>query len=326
MQANSPASGEINLRCAWRRFYVCEQSAAAQFEIGNHAVVRLQGPFESEGVHSRAVSGTAFLNDKKCRNNIHRIFQTAAEKSRTVRRSENQAVAQAEIPDAVGGLTPVCTVATSGPDLEFVAAFNGTCLRTGGRCKEKSGKEDGGDRSIQRRVSFRAFDSRHVASGADEDIELSGERRISSISFEVGADDLNDIVGGFFGRLRIARHVIADVVFHQFGHEAIDGAASGGEALERVGARFIFVEGAKNAFELADDFLGAVDEVEFFARSMGHFSLAYPIGVWYQDSGLKEMASRTVEQRAGGSSTAQLSAKVNAEGAGEGGETDPLTD
>ena len=90
--------------------------------------------------------------------------------------------------------------------------------------------------------------------------------RPSSTLFEIGADDLDDIVGGFFRGFGIAGHVVADMVFHQFGHEAIDGAASGGETLEGFRARVVFVEGAHDAFELADDFLGAVDEVQFFAR------------------------------------------------------------
>jgi hypothetical protein len=108
----------------------------------------------------------------------------------------------------------------------------------------------------------------HRNSGAEEDIENPRERRLSSTSFQVAADNLNDIVGGFFRGFGIPRHVIANVVFHQLGHEAVDGAASGGEALEGVGARLIFMKRAKNAFELPDDFLGAIDEIEFFSRSM----------------------------------------------------------
>ena len=76
---------------------------------------------------------------------------------------------------------------------------------------------------------------------------------------------MDDIVSGFLRGLGIARHVVADVIFHEFGHEAVDGAASGREALEGFGARLVLVEGAQDAFELADDFLGAVDEVQFFA-------------------------------------------------------------
>ena len=55
-------------------------------------------------------------------------------------------------------------------------------------------------------------------------------------------------------------------------HEAIDRAAGCGQALQRFGARLVFVKCAKHAFELADDFLGARDEVELFARSVRHFA------------------------------------------------------
>ena len=65
--------------------------------------------------------------------------------------------------------------------------------------------------------------------------------------------------------------MIADVVLHQLGHEAVDGAARGGQALEGVRARLIVVQSTKNTFELPDDFLGAVDQVQFFARSVRHF-------------------------------------------------------
>jgi hypothetical protein len=102
----------------------------------------------------------------------------------------------------------------------------------------------------------------------NEDIENPRQRRLSSSSFQVATDNLNDIVGGFFRGFGIARHVVADVVFHQFGHEAVDGAAGGSEALEGVGAGLILMERAKNAFELPDDFLGAIDQIQLFSRSM----------------------------------------------------------
>ena len=79
--------------------------------------------------------------------------------------------------------------------------------------------------------------------------------------FEVGADDLDDVVSGFFRGFGIAWHVIADMVFHQFGHERVNGAACSGEALESVRAGIVVVECAEDAFELADDFFGAVDEI-----------------------------------------------------------------
>jgi hypothetical protein len=58
--------------------------------------------------------------------------------------------------------------------------------------------------------------------------------------------------------------VVADVVLHQLRHQAIDGAARGGKALQNVGARFFLVQGAEHAFQLPDDLLGAVNEVQFF--------------------------------------------------------------
>ena len=62
------------------------------------------------------------------------------------------------------------------------------------------------------------------------------------------------------------------MVLHEFGHQAVDGAARGGEALEDIRAGIIFIQSAQNTFELPDDFLGAVDEVQFLARSVRHFS------------------------------------------------------
>jgi len=63
------------------------------------------------------------------------------------------------------------------------------------------------------------------------------------------------------------------MVLHQLGHEAVDGAARGGKALEGVGARFIVVQSTKNPFELPMTFIGAVDQVQFFgARGVRHFA------------------------------------------------------
>jgi hypothetical protein len=74
---------------------------------------------------------------------------------------------------------------------------------------------------------------------------------------QVGAHDLDEIVGGFLRGFRFARHVVADVVFHQFAHKAVDGAAGGGEALQDFGAGLVLIQGAADGFELAHDFLGA---------------------------------------------------------------------
>jgi hypothetical protein len=71
-------------------------------------------------------------------------------------------------------------------------------------------------------------------------------------SLQIGANDLNDIVGSFAGGLGVARHVVADVVFHQLRHQAIDGAVGGRKTLQNVVARILLIQGAKNAFQLPD--------------------------------------------------------------------------
>jgi hypothetical protein len=97
-----------------------------------------------------------------------------------------------------------------------------------------------------------------------EDIENQAERRISSKSlrsdsnpsFQLGADNLDNVVGSLFAGFRIAGHVVSNVVLHELGYETVDGTAGGGKALKRVGARLILVQRKKNAFELTDDSLG----------------------------------------------------------------------
>ena len=113
------------------------------------------------------------------------------------------------------------------------------------------------------------FPSSRIGCTEDIEKEQKGDSSVRSNrsclpSFQVRTDDLDHIVGGFFRGLGIARHVVADVIFHQFPHETVDGSAGGGEALENFGARVVIIEPAQNAFELANDLLRAVDEVEFF--------------------------------------------------------------
>jgi len=59
--------------------------------------------------------------------------------------------------------------------------------------------------------------------------------------------------------------VVADVVLHQFPHQAVDGAARGGQALQDVGSVPVLFNGAEGGFQLADDFLSAGNSIEFFA-------------------------------------------------------------
>jgi hypothetical protein len=37
---------------------------------------------------------------------------------------------------------------------------------------------------------------------------------------QIGAHDADQIIRSFFGRFAVSRHMVANVVFHQFGHEA----------------------------------------------------------------------------------------------------------
>jgi hypothetical protein len=83
---------------------------------------------------------------------------------------------------------------------------------------------------------------------------------------QIRSDNLNQIVGGFLGGFRVSRHVVADVVLHQFAHEAVDGAARGGEALQDLGARLVLIQGAPDGFELPHNFLGATQQIQLFSR------------------------------------------------------------
>jgi hypothetical protein len=173
--------------------------------------------------------------------------------------------------------------------LPFVAAIEWPGLGADGwdeqKCGERRGKKCDEKKSVHVRSSREIGCTSWGVGRVGKIYKIKFERaiylnRLSSRpgwkSFEVGADDLDDVVGGFFGGFGVAGHVISNVIFHEFSHEAIDGAAGCGEALEGVGARLVFIEGAQNAFELADDFFSAVDEIEFFSGGVGHFpSLPY---------------------------------------------------
>ena len=58
------------------------------------------------------------------------------------------------------------------------------------------------------------------------------------------------------------------MILHQFSHQAIDGSAGSGEALQHFRALFVIIQGPENSFELADDFFGAVYEIYFFCSRM----------------------------------------------------------
>ena len=64
--------------------------------------------------------------------------------------------------------------------------------------------------------------------------------------------------------------MVADVVFHQLSHQAVDGPAGGGQALQHFRALFVIIQGPENSLELADDFFGAVYQINFFRGGVGH--------------------------------------------------------
>jgi hypothetical protein len=65
--------------------------------------------------------------------------------------------------------------------------------------------------------------------------------------------------------------VLADVVFEDLGHEAVDAAADVGEEHEDVGAVRVAAEGALDSVDLTADALDAGEE--FFVLTMSHFVL-----------------------------------------------------
>ena len=71
--------------------------------------------------------------------------------------------------------------------------------------------------------------------------------------FQIRPHDFDQIVRSVLGRFCVARHVVADVVFHQFAHQAVDRATRGGQALQDFGARLVLIQGAPDSLELPHD-------------------------------------------------------------------------
>src|SRR6266851_5069129 len=128
VQADGAAGSEIDVGCCFGDFGIGKESAAAEFEIGNDAAVSVQRPFEGERIYANAVSGVRFLSNEEDRDGVDRIFQAATKETWSVRLGEDQAITKTRVPDAVAGLAASDPVAASGPNLQFVAAFNGTGL------------------------------------------------------------------------------------------------------------------------------------------------------------------------------------------------------
>jgi len=146
VEAQSAAACEIDAGGSFGDFGIGEESAAANFEIRDHAAVCLQRPFEREWIYAEAVGNIRFLNNQEGGYGVHGIFQAATEETGSVRRGEDQAVTEACVPNAIAGLGAIDPVPSAGPNLQFVSALDGAGLRANcGRMQEYSkgeGRQD----------------------------------------------------------------------------------------------------------------------------------------------------------------------------------------
>jgi hypothetical protein len=89
--------------------------------------------------------------------------------------------------------------------------------------------------------------------------------------FKVRADNLNHVLSRFLARFRILRHVVEDVVLHEFSHEAVDRAPGSRETTKDLGALLVSVQPFEDGFELSNYLLGSIDQIQFFSGGMRHF-------------------------------------------------------
>ncbi len=158
VEADGAAGGEIDAGSAFGDFGIGKESAAAKLEVGNDAAAVGQHPLEGERIDAGAVGGVRFLNDEENGDGVDGIFQTAAEKPRAMGIGENQAVTEADVPNAVAGLGAVGAVASASPYLNFVAARDRAGLGACQRGTEENDKDEGCEESSHRCVSLKLFE------------------------------------------------------------------------------------------------------------------------------------------------------------------------
>ncbi len=160
MQADGAAGRKIDSRNSRGHLRVCEERPAANLEIGYDVAPRSKRPFERKRVHTHAVGRILLLNHDENRHRLDGILQAASEKPGPMRLRENQTVAQANIPNTVAQLAAVSAMASAGPNLDFMLAFDGTSLRAGnGNTQGEHKKEKSENCTSQRRVSSAKLDS-----------------------------------------------------------------------------------------------------------------------------------------------------------------------
>ena len=103
---------------------------------------------------------------------------------------------------------------------------------------------------------------------ADWSVLRDRQRRL----FKVRADNLNHVLSRFLAGFRILRHVVEDVVFHEFRHQAVDRTTRGSETAENLGALLVAIESLEYRLELPNDFFGSIYQIQFFSRGMRHFA------------------------------------------------------
>jgi hypothetical protein len=93
-----------------------------------------------------------------------------------------------------------------------------------------------------------------------------------SPSLQVGPQDFDKFVSPFrpLGRAGGLNDMLPDVIFHDLGHKAVDGAPHGGDELEHLRTFRLGFKGALNGFDLAAHAMYAGNELLFLANSMGH--------------------------------------------------------
>ena len=69
---------------------------------------------------------------------------------------------------------------------------------------------------------------------------------------------LNHVLRGFLCGFGILRHVVEDVVFHEFPHQAVNRSPGAGETVKNFRALLIFIQSLQDRVELSDDLFGSV--------------------------------------------------------------------
>jgi hypothetical protein len=104
--------------------------------------------------------------------------------------------------------------------------------------------------------------------------DIVGEAITRRPSLEIGADDIDQLVGGV-GSVRVALSlgiddVDTDVVLHNLGHEAVDRPPDGRDQLQRLRAPRLSLESPFEGLDLSPNAADPADQLGFAAAGMAH--------------------------------------------------------